>query len=165
LFENEFVGKALSRGEPYDMELLFLLLALIAGACAPTQAGINAQLRLWTGDPVSAAMISFAVGTLSLFVYALVLRIPWPPVRTAGELPWWMWAGGCLGAFLVAVTIMLVPKLGAATMMAFMIAGQMLAGLVLDHYGLVGYELRPVNEWKVVGAILLVAGVVIIKRF
>ena len=147
------------------MELLFLLLALIAGACAPTQAGINAQLRLWTGDPVSAAMISFAVGTLSLFVYALVLRIPWPPVRTAGELPWWMWAGGCLGAFLVAVTIMLVPKLGAATMMAFMIAGQMLAGLVLDHYGLVGYELRPVNEWKVVGAILLVAGVVIIKRF
>lgn len=147
------------------MELLFLLLALIAGACAPTQAGINAQLRLWTGDAVLAAMISFAVGTMSLFVYTLVLRTPWPQVRTAGDLPWWMWTGGCLGAFLVAVTIMLVPKLGAATMMGFMIAGQMLAGLVLDHYGLIGYELRPMNEWRMLGAILLVAGVVIIKRF
>jgi bacterial/archaeal transporter family-2 protein len=147
------------------MELLYCLFALLAGACAPTQAGINAQLRLWTGDAVPAAMISFAVGTLALFFYAAVARIPWPDIGTASGLPWWIWTGGLLGAFLVAVTVILVPKLGAGTMMGFMITGQMIAGMVLDHYGLVGFELRPMSFWRVVGTLLLIGGVILIKRF
>lgn len=146
------------------MDLFYLLLALIAGACVPTQAGINAQLRVWTGDPLLAATISFAVGTLFLVVFSSVLRIPWPPLKTAGDLPWWLWTGGCLGAFLVAVTVMLAPRLGATTMIGFLISGQMLAGLVLDQYGLIGYEQHPMNEWRVLGVVLLVTGVVIIKK-
>jgi bacterial/archaeal transporter family-2 protein len=147
------------------MELFFCVLALIAGACAPTQAGINSQLSMWTEDPVLAAAISFAVGTLTLFAYAIVLRIPWPNLNTATELPWWMWLGGMLGAFLVAVTVILAPKLGAATLMGFMVTGQLLAGLVLDNYGLVGYEARPMNFWRFVGTLLLLGGVVLIKKF
>jgi bacterial/archaeal transporter family-2 protein len=147
------------------MELVYCLLALLAGACAPTQAGINSQLRLWTGDPVMAAMISFAVGTLALLAYSVVLRIPWPDLGSASELPWWIWTGGFLGAFLVAVTVILVPHLGAATLMAFMITGQMFMSLILDNYGLVGFEPRPFSLWRIVGTILLVTGVILIKKF
>jgi bacterial/archaeal transporter family-2 protein len=148
------------------MELLvYIILAVAAGACAPTQAGINAQLRVSAGDPTLAALISFAVGTLSLFVCVLALRIPWPAVNTFSQLPWWMWTGGCLGAFLVFVTIILAPKLGAATTLAFMIAGQMFTSLILDHYGLIGFPEHPASGWRLLGGVLLVAGVVMIKRF
>jgi len=147
------------------MELFYVLVAVIAGACAPTQAGINAQLRVFTEDPVMAAFISFAVGTTGLFFYALIVRIPWPATQTLAQLPWWLWSGGLLGAFLVAITILLVPKLGAATLMGCMIAGQMLASLLLDHYGVVGYPVHPATLWRVLGVILVVSGVVMIKKF
>jgi transporter family-2 protein len=147
------------------MELFYILLAVVAGACAPTQAGINAQLRIFTEDPATAAFISFAVGTASLFFYALVLRTSWPAFQTLAQMPWWLWSGGLLGAFLVVVSILLVPKLGAATMMGCMIAGQMVASLLLDHYGAVGYPVHPATLWRVVGVALVVSGVVIIKKF
>lgn len=147
------------------MEFCYILLAMIAGACAPVQAGINSQLRLWTGDPIVAATISFAVGTLGLLGYVLVLKIPWPHFSTAGSLPWWQWTGGFLGAFLVAITIILAPKMGAATMIGFLIAGQMLVSLVLDHFGLIGYDIRPASLIRIIGAALLIAGVVLIRKY
>ncbi len=147
------------------MDLFLILLALVAGACAPTQAGVNSQLRLVTKDPVLASLISFAVGTLALLAYSLVARIPWPAAKSFLVLPWWMWTGGFLGAFLVLVSVILAPKLGAATMLGFMVAGQMIASIVLDHYGWIGYEHHPTTLWRLLGASLLVVGVVIIKKF
>jgi len=148
------------------MDILYILLALLAGACAPTQAGVNSQLKvMWAGDPAVAALVSFAVGTLTLLAYVLILRLPRPPLRTAAELPWWIWSGGALGAFLVWVSVITAFRLGASTMIAVLMAGQILTSLVLDHYGLIGYETRPMTLWRFVGAGLLVTGVVMIKRF
>ncbi|MBI5250516.1 MAG: DMT family transporter [Desulfomonile tiedjei] len=147
------------------MELVYILLVLLAGACAPTQAGINSQLSLWTHDPVLASLISFAVGTVALAFLVFVLRIQWPPINTALGLPWWQWTGGFLGAFLVVVTVFLAPKLGAATMIAFFVAGQMFGSLLLDHFGWVGYDTHPVNVWRLAGAAFLITGVVMIEKF
>jgi transporter family-2 protein len=147
------------------MEYVYLFLAIVAGACAPTQAGINAQLSIWTNDAVFASMISFIVGSLALALLVIVTRVPWPPLAAAANLPWWQWTGGFLGAFLVAITVMLAPKLGAATMIAFLIAGQMLASLILDHFGILGYRVHPVNAWRLMGAGLLITGVVMIEKF
>jgi transporter family-2 protein len=148
------------------MEALYIVLVLIAGACAPAQAGINAQLvALWTRDPVVAALISFAVGTLALLAFVLLFRIPLPVAKTAAQLPWWIWTGGLMGAFLVATTVAAAPLLGAATMIGFMITAQMLTSVVLDHWGLVGYPVHPVNFQRVIGAILLISGVILIKKF
>ncbi|MGB8426231.1 MAG: DMT family transporter, partial [Desulfobacterales bacterium] len=110
--------------------LPYLILALAAGACLPTQAGINAQLNLWTRSPVLAAAISFAVGTLALILYALVRQIPMPGVGGLSAYPWWIWSGGFLGAFFVATTVVLATRLGATSMLAFIVAGQMLASLL-----------------------------------
>lgn len=148
------------------MDILYVVLALLAGACAPAQAGINSQLRsVWAGDAAVASLISFAVGTLALLAYVVVLRMPSPPWRSATELPWWMWTGGVLGAFLVWVTVITAPKLGAATMIAFLMAGQIATSLVLDHHGLIGYDTRPVTVWRVMGAVLLMIGAIMVKRF
>jgi len=143
----------------------FILLALVAGFCLPTQAGINAQLNQWSQSAILAATISFAVGTIGLFVYALCLRIPWPAVDTMSRHPWWIWTGGLLGAFLVASTVVLAPRLGAASMIALILAGQMTASVALDHFGWLGYQLHPLNGMRILGVFLLVGGVTLIRWF
>ena len=143
----------------------FLLIGILAGISVPTQAGINAQLGLWTRSPVIAATISFAVGTLSLVVYTLATRIPLPALATIGNHPWWIWIGGTLGAFFVTTTIILVPKLGATTMVAAVLAGQMLASLLIDHFGWLGYPLHPASFGRIAGVALVCAGVWLIKAY
>ena len=143
--------------------LPYFALALAAGFCLPTQAGINSRLNLWTQSPILAAAISFAVGTLALCLYALTMRIPLPAYADAGQHPWWVWTGGLLGAFLVAATVMLAPKLSAGTMIALIVTGQMITSVVLDHFGLVGYPVHPVNTLRLAGVVMLVGGVALIS--
>jgi transporter family-2 protein len=79
--------------------------------------------------------------------------------------PWWIWVGGLCGANYIVIAILLAPRLGAATLIAVTVAGQMLVSIVLDHFGFVGYPVHPVNAWRIVGAGLLLAGVGLIQRF
>jgi transporter family-2 protein len=143
----------------------YVLLALAAGATVPTQAGINARLNQFTQSPVLSAGVSFAVGTLVLVVYAAALRIGLPPLSAAAGHPWWIWTGGALGAFFVSAVIVLAVKLGATSMVALVLAGQLITSITLDHYGILGYPVHPVNGWRIVGVMLLFAGAYLIKRF
>ena len=145
--------------------LFYILLALLAGIVIPTQAGINAQLSLWTRSSVLASTISFIVGSVVLVVYSLLMRIPLPSLSSAGTLPWWNWSGGAFGAFFVAATIFLAPKLGATTMVALLLAGQMVASLILDHFGLLGYPLHPISLGRVVGVLMIAGGVILVRNF
>jgi len=143
----------------------FILLAIAAGFCLPAQAGINTQLNLWSRSAILTATISFAVGTVALALYALILRVPWPSGDAVTRYPWWIWSGGFLGAFLVASTVVLAPRLGAASMISLIIAGQMFASLTLDHFGWLGYQVHPVSGLRMLGVILLIGGVVLIRLF
>jgi transporter family-2 protein len=142
---------------------LLALLALFAGICIPTQAGINSQLSVWTRSSVMAATISFAVGTLVLILYAVLVRLPFPQFSTFSEQPWWIWSGGALGAFFVATSIYLAPRLGATTMLAWFLAGQFSASLLLDHYGWLGFAQQPITSVRILGIILVAAGALLIR--
>ncbi len=144
---------------------LFLFAALVAGVFITIQTGVNAQLAQWVKHPMLASLISFIVGTTGLIVYAIALRIPLPSLSSVSQAPWWVWTGGLLGAFVVSAMTILAPKLGAALLVGTVMGGQMVASLVMDHYGLLGFSVRPINGWRVVGAVLLVAGVLLIRRF
>jgi|SRR6056297_1031995 len=144
---------------------LFTILVLIAGMLAPTQAGINAHLSQFLRSNFLAALISFFVGTMALLTYVLVIRVPWPQIESLSKAPWWVWLGGFCGAFLVTVTIAAAPRLGATTMFAFLLAGQMLASLILDHFGLFSYPVHPFNLMRFLGVILLSGGIMLIKYF
>jgi transporter family-2 protein len=143
--------------------LYYVVSALLAGACGPAQAGVNSQLNHWTGDSTITAFISFLVGTIALYAWALAWRIPWPETKAALSVPWWQWTGGILGAYLVVMTIVLAPKLGATTMIALIVTGQMVTSLFLDHFGLIGYPVRELSTARVVGATFLVVGVLLIQ--
>ncbi|MDK2957922.1 MAG: bacterial/archaeal transporter family-2 protein [Desulfovibrionales bacterium] len=146
------------------MRFALLALALLAGGLMPVQAGINARLKFFLGDPAWAALASFAVGTLALLVYCSAL-LPWPTAANALKAPLWTWTGGFLGAFFVAATIFMALKLGAASMMAWLIAGQLISSLLLDQFGMVGFAARGISIQRVLGALLLLAGALLIEKY
>jgi bacterial/archaeal transporter family-2 protein len=140
----------------------YVLFALLAGAMLPLQFGINAQLAEWVGGSVRAALVSFVVGAVALFFAALTtVRDGWP--ERAGDAPWWIWIGGLLGAFYVLGSIVTAPKLGAATLVALILAGQAIASLLVDHFGWVGFEEHPITAVRVVGVLLLAGGVALVR--
>ncbi|WP_226911319.1 DMT family transporter [Gallaecimonas mangrovi] len=147
-----------------DMLTLLIVITLVAGAMMPVQAGINAQLAANTQGAIWAAFISFGVGTLVLGAYLLLTRQPFPTLNSLTTLPWWQWTGGILGAFFVAVAAFAAPKLGAAAFIGFLVAGQMLASLLLDNQGWLGYLQKEVNLYRLIGALMVIGGVVLIRR-
>ena len=146
------------------MNWLYILLAVLAGAMLPVQGGVNAELAKWVQSPLRSGFVSFAVGALTLLLTTLFLG-PWPSLNAVTKAPPWVWVGGALGAFYVSTVILLAPKLGALLTFSLLIAGQMMASLLLDHLGLIGYLRHPISPGRVVGAVLLVMGVLLIRRF
>jgi bacterial/archaeal transporter family-2 protein len=142
---------------------LFFAAVFVSGALIAMQAGVNSQLVRFVGHPLLAATVSFVVGTLALALCAFGVGT-WPRLTSLIEAPWWVWTGGLLGAVFVVTTAALAPTLGAATLLSIAVAGQMTFALLLDHYGLVGFAVRPLSVWRVVGAAFVVTGVVLIRR-
>jgi bacterial/archaeal transporter family-2 protein len=143
----------------------YLAFGFLAGAMLPVQFGINAQLADWVGSPLRATLVSFGVGTVALLAATLVFVRGWPGGERLGEAPWWVWLGGLLGAFYVLGSVVTAPKLGAATLVAVILAGQAVASLLVDHFGWVGFEENPVTPGRLVGMALVAVGVALVRAF
>ena len=141
----------------------YYLFAIAAGAMLPIQFGINAQLAAWAGSSVRATFVSFAVGAAVLLVAMLIFARSWPGAERLGAAPWWVWVGGCFGAFYVLGSVVTAPKLGAAALFAFILAGQAVASLAVDHFGWVGFEENPITPGRLLGLALVAAGVAAVR--
>ena len=131
-----------------------------------TQATVNSKLAESVHhNPILAAFISFAVGTIALFLYILLTGVPLGNLASAKNAPLTAWIGGFLGAFFVSVMAMIVPRIGVALSFSFAIGGQMIVTLLIDHFGWLGVPEKPINLYRVLGAALITAGVVLIRKF
>lgn len=145
------------------MQSAYLILALAAGMFMPVQAGINAKLAGVVDGAIAAAFVSFFVGTLALGLVLAALGQGVPLSRAVPGTPWWYWVGGSLGAFFVTATVILAPRIGAGAMIALTLAGQIAASMALDHFGLLGFPHIPFDGKRLVGSLLLAAGVYLIR--
>jgi transporter family-2 protein len=139
------------------------LVAALVGAGLTVQVGMNATVRFAIGSPVLAAIVNFVVGLAALALVAVASGARWTP-GSAASVPAWAWFGGLLGASYVAATTVLGPRLGAATLLALTLGGQMVGALIVDHYGVLGFPQSPLTPARLLGAVLLVAGVLLIMR-
>ena len=144
---------------------LFIVLAILAGMAMPTQATVNSKLAVSVGNPILAAFISFMVGTIALFVYILLTGVPLSSLASAKDAPLVAWIGGFLGAFFVSVMATVLPRIGVALAFSLAISGQMIATLIIDHFGLLGVPVKGINLMRVLGAALITIGVILIRRF
>jgi len=144
--------------KPFD-----LVVALATGAAIAVQALANSRLRLALGTPMWAAIGQFLVGLAALAAIAVVMREPAPDTGALSRMPWWGWVGGAVGALFIVVSIVLTPRLGTALTLATMTVGQMLAALVLDHYGWLGAPVIRLSLPRVIGAACLLVGIALMR--
>lgn len=143
------------------MAWIYSSMALLAGMLLATQAAINSQLgHSLNQQPMMAALVSFIVGTVFLFI-VVAARGQLGALALMPEQPWWKWVGGLMGSFMVCASIILAPKLGVANMLLFIIIGQLLAGMLIDHFGLIHMPVKPVDVSKLIGIGLMVLGLAV----
>lgn len=142
-----------------------MLMAACAGAILPIQAGLNAKMGKVLGDPVFASLVSFIVGTLVLLAYALIAKVDLTQIGQAGNAHWSVWTAGLLGAFYVTAVIILVPKIGVALTFGLVVSGQLGLSLAFDHFGLLGLPVHTINWQRLAGILLIITGVVLIRKY
>jgi transporter family-2 protein len=146
------------------MGLFWSLLGIVSGAFIAIQAPINSQLARGLGLPVAAAAFSFLSGAIVLGIATLaVTRGQGIALDWKAPAPWLFVAGGVLGGSYVTISTLLIPRIGAAALMALIVAGQLLAGMLMDRVGFLGMAVREISLGRVAGALLLMAGAVLIR--
>lgn len=143
--------------------LLPLAVALLAGAVVPFQAGSNAALGRALGHPLWATVASLLVSLLVVLPVLIGMRAGAPDLGAAIRGPWWLWIGGIAGVAYITAALVLTPRLGAANFIVCVVAGQVVASLFIDHFGLMGLAAKPANLTRVAGVALIVAGMLVVQ--
>ncbi len=148
-----------------NLGIYFLLpLSILIGVSLASQAGVNSQLRTALSSPIQAAFISFLVGTVILGTIAFFQGEQWFKSGALAQIPWWAWLGGALGAFNITLSIFLAPKLGAMVLAISIVCGQIMASLVFDQNGWLGYPKIEITPSRVIGAVFVVIGMILVAK-
>jgi bacterial/archaeal transporter family-2 protein len=143
------------------LKLIFPLLALIGGMALATQGQINGGLGKKVGV-IEGSFISFSIGTLTLLF--ILLFFGSGNISALSTVPKWQLTGGLLGAFFVVVQVIVVPKIGVSASLMAVIAGQIILGAVIDHYGLFGGNRFPIDKQKMIAILLLFVSLYLYNR-
>lgn len=139
-------------------------MVVIAGAFLPMQGSMNSKLAKAGENPVYASMISFTIGVLALVAYILLTsqNVSWKGLKDA---PSYSWLGGVLGAFYVTVIVFAFPKIGPGLTFGLVVAGQLITSMVMEHFQIMGTPHQPISLGRIVGVLLIIIGVVAVKKF
>jgi transporter family-2 protein len=150
--------------QEHPMHTTAYLITAVVGMSLALQVGLNSIVRVHVGSAAGAALINFVVGTAALATALLVTRTPIPTTGQMAGIPWWAWLAGLTGAAYVASSAVIGSMIGGAAFIALIVAGQMIGAMALDHFGVLGFPVRPVDGIRLAGAVLVVLGVVLLSR-
>jgi bacterial/archaeal transporter family-2 protein len=139
------------------------LLAFGAGVSFLFQQAVNANLRVEIGSLWWAGFVSYLGGTIAMLLMAALLLQPLPSMQMIYRSNWFSLTGGLFGAIYIAISILLLPRLGAATVIALIVAGQMIGSLAFDQFGVLGVPVHPLSMFRLAGAALLVLGATLVR--
>jgi bacterial/archaeal transporter family-2 protein len=147
------------------MRYILMFSTLFIGALLPVQAVLNTKLGKQTGGPLISSTLSFLVGLIGLLIINLVVNYSAvSSIKLLSVSPWYLWIGGLLGAIYVTCVIFVNQQQGVALTFALVVAGQIFISLLIDHFGLLGSFVRPITIPKIIGALLIIAGLVLVKK-
>lgn len=141
-----------------------VLLTVLIGTLLPVQAGLNAELTKILKHPFLGAFISFAMGALTLALIIIVQRAPVGDLKRIFSIPPQYFLGGMMGALFVGSSIFMIPRLGATTMMAAFVVGQLISSVIIDHNGWFNLPTYSVTPVRIVGIILLFSGLWLVVK-
>src|ERR1019366_6889284 len=148
--------------------MMYVFIAL-SGILNSIQAGCNATVQKSLQHPIVSSLVSFVTGIAALLValaiYAAVTKAPLPGSQQWSAVPWWGWVGGTLGAIYILVMVLTAEKVGSGIFVGLTITASILASLVIDHYGLLGFQRHTAGPGRLIGGALMVAGMLLIGKF
>ncbi|QJU59202.1 DMT family transporter [Sphingomonas sp. AP4-R1] len=147
------------------MRIIFIIIALSAGIASALQSGANQTLKKALDAPLWAAALVALVTAATSITVVLASGERLPAAGAAAAAPWWAWAGGFLGVGFVLGTVFAAPKLGAGLFMASIVTAELITGLLLDHFGLLGFDMHPIGWGRIIGAALMIIGLSLIAIF
>ena len=143
----------------------WLCLGLVAGAALPVQGAINAELNAELDAAIAVGAFSFLVATAAMALAlgsVVAAGAPRPQIEPLRGVPWWGWLGGLCGATYVTSVFLLMPEIGAAPVVVLTVAGQQLASVAVDRYGLLRLPRRSISRRRLAGVAVLLAGVALV---
>ncbi len=148
-----------------DAKPLLVVLTVALGALVPVQAAANAKMGKLCQSVIHASVINCVVGVAWTVLLAAALAPRPPKLADVASAPWWVWTAGVIGGTFVVAAAALSLQIGTVMFTAAILAGQMTAAVVVDHYGLLGLNVHAITPGRVLGVVLLIAGVVLIRRY
>lgn len=142
---------------------VFVLLAGIANAIQPGQNG--ALAKSFSQPLVAGLIVGLCTASTVLIVGLVSRRLAWPTQQELSQVPWWAWGGGLFGGGIVITQLLIARQVGAGVFLGLLVTAGVLTSIILDHFGWVGFERHPASLWRVLGGLLMVAGVGLVALF
>ena len=142
--------------------LLVLFVGVIGGASVGIQSTIVGAMGQRIG-PIAGSLVVHASGLI--LSAAFLLFRGGEKIKNWTSLPWYMLVSGVFGLILYMCISVTLPRLGSTMMITLIIVGQLLAGVIVDHFGFFNLPVHPLNLYRLAGVVLLLAGGYLIGRY
>lgn len=140
---------------------VFALWAFVAGAGIPVMAALNGALATQIGGPRAAALVLFVVGLAAAALAFGMLGGSWRALGAVAHAPPQLLLGGVIVAFYIFSVTTLVPSFGVANTILFVLLAQTITSTAIDHFGLFGAQVRPVDAVRLAGVVLVGVGLAV----
>ena len=143
------------------MKIYLFLLTLVIGVVLSLHLSMNSQVGVILKNPRMGNALFWTIGGLTAILIGLT---SWDAEALARlrDVPLWLLTAGAMGAALVFGIAWVIPQIGAGTAFVLLIAGQVITGLVLSHFGVLGSPVEQINLMKVLGVLLLIGGAALV---
>ena len=142
----------------------YLIMALFTGALIPIQAATNAAFSKSASNPLITGMMVFVIGFIGMFILSLIMRTSWPTVHQLSSAPAYSYLGGLIVATYVVMITILVPRIGVGAAIALIVTGQILCAVAIDHFGFFNVQVRSIDTSRLVGVLLMIAGIYFVMK-
>ncbi len=146
------------------MKALLYVFVAVAGALTSVESGSNAQLTKSLGGPWWPSILFSIVSLLCLAVATVAVGGSFPSGKL-GDVPWWAWTGGVISAIYIVSMLIGPGQLGAGLFTGLTVTAAVITSVALDHFGLVGFKEHPAGIGRLIGAALMVAGILCVAAF
>ncbi len=153
------------RGPGAASWVLAYLFVALAGALNAVQSGSNATLAKSLGRPWLVGVLVSLITAAALAAGLLATGARVPDAGRFATAPWWAWTGGLCGACYVVSTLFFAERMGAGLFTGLTITAGIIASIIVDHFGLVGFPQHSASLLRISGAALMVAGLALVARF
>ena len=147
------------------MSVALYAIPALAGVLNAIHSGTNAQLTKSFERPWWAAIFVCLISAVAIVPGVMIARESFPSVGALLKTPWWAWLGTVIAAVPVITTLLFAGKLGGGAFNGLVVTATIVASVVLDHFGLLGFDVHLVNLWRIIGAVLMIGGVILICAF